>query len=48
MHLAACQPNRFALALVNKRTGRMQLMPAEGGKVFRLEPKVTALSYAPR
>eukprot|EP00887_Chlorella_sp_A99_P006690 scaffold3.g6690.t1 len=41
-------PCRYALALVNKRTGRMEVMPAEGGRVFRMEPKVTALSYAPR
>ena len=39
---------RYALGLVNKKTGKLQVMPVEGGRVFRLEPKVTALNYGPR
>lgn len=41
-------PCRYALGLFSRRSGKLEVMPAEGGKILRLEPRVRGESYEAR
>ena len=46
-YLSACV-RRYALGLFSRGAARLEVMPAEGGKVLRMEPRVHGESYEPR
>ena len=39
---------RYALGLFSRSAGRLTVMPAEGGRILRLEPRIRGEAYGPR
>lgn len=39
---------RYALGVFSRPAGKLTVMPAEGGRILRLEPRVRGETYGPR